>query len=593
MKKAKFSFARCLPVCLLLCVMIPYVFISVLAVVLPYSAMSEQCRAEHTRVMTMNGDRIEQHVGCVSDAVTLLLDSKPLRESLKVLDDTNGVIKPEDIYYAIGMPISYRNVLSNRAISAVTIYSEGRLAYYSMQQTTTDLALTRCGTMLYNVTDIPEGGGYFVPRISNGYIYFIRDYTDLYEGRQLGHLVIEVEAMPTYHTTNDQMVGAYDYQVDLSGYPGTQYYVYDTGGTVIFSHDTQNVGAKLEQVLPVEYLSSSTAIASEIEGYSVVSRQLYKPLLTAVMLTPESSIVAGAGANQKELLTIAAVIGLLLLAAVFILTERLTAPLRALEHYCRETREQPSAPPAFDPRFREVEAVQETLAARAEKIDEMQAVIMKNHLKMKDNEIQLLQAQISPHFLFNMLDIIGWQAAQDQNVNVSEMVNHLGGLLRNNILLNRQDKITIGQEVQYIKDYLALEQIRHAGLFTYSIEADDELLNTCYIPKLSIQPIVENCVVHGFEGLTRQGVIEIRIWEDVDGVRCIVRDNGVGFHADGWFERAVSLPPDPKRSHIALHNIQERIKMLCGPEYGIEIKSIPGAGTEVMITLPLDEKKED
>ena len=142
--------------------------------------------------------------------------------------------------------------------------------------------------------------------------------------------------------------------------------------------------------------------------------------------------------------------------------------------------------------------------------------------------------------------------------------------------------------MQYVKDYLALEQIRLAGRFTYTINVDEDLLS-CRIPKLSIQPIVENSIVHGFQNLSHPGTIEIQMWEDTDGLRCSIRDNGIGFDADGFFEHKPANQPDSKHNHIALHNIQDRIHMLCGPQYGIHIRSIIGMGTEVMITFPIDE----
>lgn len=592
MKEKNHILVRWLPVCLLLCAVIPFTVITVLAFMLPYREIETNRREEYERIMSLNGERIAQHLSCVSDAVTLLMDSEPLRTALKEAAQTEGTLETEDLYFAIGMPISYRNVLSNRAISAVTVYSNGRLAFYSLQQTTTDQALTRCGAMLYNTHEIPEGGSYVVPGTPNGYVYFIREFTDIYDGRPLGQIVIEVESIPTYYSAGEQMPTAYDYQVDLSAYPGTTYYVYDGNGQIVFVDDAQNVGANIGSILP-EHMVSGNRVSAEIEGYSVFFRSLYKPTLTAVMLTPDQAITSGADKAQQLFLICAAVVGVLMLVIVWSLSGYIVTPFRALARYCRETKEHPAALPAFEPVFQEVAEVQSFLQARAAQIEDMQSVIMKNHLKMKDNEIQLLQAQINPHFLFNMLDIIGWQAAKDQNPNVSEMVNHLGGLLRNNILLNGKEKITIEQEVQYIKDYLALECIRHAGRFTYSIELEDEALARVYIPKLSVQPIVENCIVHGFHGLRRQGVIEVRIWEDTDGVRCLVKDNGVGFDAEGYFEQAAAAASDSKRSHIALHNIQKRIAMLCGPGYGLEIRSTPGEGTQVMLTLPLDLGEED
>ncbi|MGE4549685.1 MAG: sensor histidine kinase, partial [Intestinibacillus sp.] len=440
-----------------------------------------------------------------------------------------------------------------------------------------------------NTTDIPEGGAYVIPQSPNGYVYYVNNFVNIYDGSKLGQLVIELEAIPTYQNTGEPLGTLFDYQVDLSSYPGTQYFVYDAAGNILFSSDAKYVGTNLTRSLP-QPLVSGTGVAAEVPGYTVYRETFYQEHLFLAIVVPDTAVKNGLDHPQWIFLLSVCLIGVALLFVLLLLSGRLSAPLRALEQYCIGTREHMETPPVFDPVYREIEAAQEALAARAVQIQDMHSVIMKNHLKMKDNEIQLLQAQINPHFLFNMLDIIGWQAAQDQNQNVSEMVTHLGRLLRNNILLNNQEKITVGQEVQYIRDYLALEQIRHADRFTYTIDADEDLLASCYIPKLSLQPIVENCIVHGFKGLARPGIIEVRIWDDMDDIICTVRDNGVGFDAADYFERTAPLPPDPKRSHIALHNIQDRIHMLCGPQYGISIESSPGNGTLVKVTFPLDEK---
>lgn len=590
MKPEKRPLSRALPARLLLCAFLPMLLVTALAVALPYREMLGQRYEECAHVMQLNVSRIGEHLGHVSQATTLLQDSEPLRQELKkYAASTASSLTPRDLYLTVGTPISYRNLFSNRAISAITLYSNRRLAFYGLQQTTTDLALTRCGTVLLNNTrEIPEGGLYVLPQTPNGYIYYINDFTDIYDGRKLGHMVIEIESVPTY-LANEQFGFPFDYQVDLSAYPGAQYLVYGTDGTVFFSSDAQYIGTNLTRSLPPE-LVTGTGIVKEAPGYTIYQDTLYKEHLFLSIIIPNGSITDGLGRTMWYFLGAVLATAAAALTCILLLSQHMAAPLKALEQYCITTRGHVETPPAFDPGYREIGAAKDALAARGEQVKDMQSVIMKNQLKMKDNEIQLLQSQINPHFLFNMLDIIGWQAAKDQNQDVSDMVNHLGGLLRNNILLNNEERITIGQEVQYIRDYLALEQIRHAGRFTYSIEADEDLLSSCYIPKLSLQPIVENCIVHGFQGLAREGVIEIRIWDDLDDILCTVKDNGTGFDAEGYFERATALPPDPKRSHIALHNIQDRIHMLCGPQYGIKIESVPGKGTAVTVTLPLDEK---
>lgn len=585
MKRMKHTFLCWFRIRLIWMVLLPLLAIfAVVGIWAMHQGRSWQIEA-YERAMAINQSRIGQHLNSIPELVTLLRDSPALRTALRTIQDESGWVEPKDLYYTLDIPISYRQRLSNRAVSAVTIFSNGRLAYYSTQLTTTDQALSRCGGILSNSTSIPDDGCYVVPSAPNGYVYYVRRLTDIYDGRLLGEIVIEVESIPTYRDANSQVGMPFNDQVDLRGYAGIRYWVYDLSGRVIFSDEIREVGQVIGQVLPPE-LFRDGLVQSGSPHYRLTRHSFYKPYLTAVLVTPAKSLGGSSADHQMLWLLIVAVAAILLV--LLYVPVRAAEPLRALEAHCRRSGDAWPAPPAFDPVFREVQTVQEMLGKIAETVSEQQSVIMKHYMKLKEHEFQLLQAQINPHFLFNMLDIIGWQAEKDDNQDISAMIARLGALLHSSMLLNRQERILLGQEVRYIRDYLALEQIRQEGRFTYSIEADDELLSTHRIPKLSIQPVVENCIVHGFRGLERPGQIDIRIWEDVDGIRCTVRDNGVGFHAEGYFERIKVLPPDAKRGHIALYNIQQRIRMLCGPQYGLDIHSVPGQGTTVMILFPFD-----
>ncbi|MGE4549618.1 MAG: hypothetical protein AB7C89_08735, partial [Intestinibacillus sp.] len=206
MKPVKRALSRVLLLRFILCVYIPLLLVTVLAVALPYREISVQRLQECARTMELNTSRIAQHVGYVGQTVTLLEDSQPLREALKdyALSDATS-LTPRELYFIVGTPISYRELFTNRAVSAITVFSKNRLAYYGRQQTTTDLALTRCGSVLFNTTDIPEGGAYVIPQTPNGYVYYVNNFVNIYDGSKLGQLVIELEAIPTYQNTGEPL----------------------------------------------------------------------------------------------------------------------------------------------------------------------------------------------------------------------------------------------------------------------------------------------------------------------------------------------------------------------------------------------------
>lgn len=401
--------------------------------------------------------------------------------------------------------------------------------------------------------------------------------------------MIEMFTIPTYtFADKNAHIPYYDYKVDISNYPGMEYFIYNGDGIILFS------SADAQHGINYNYSLHANAIRQEngVEGkYVVKHKYISKQLLRVSFITPYESIYLESDRMRRNSILFFPTIAVISLLLIFSLKDFIDRPFKALHTYCQLFPSQPKIPPVFEPVFREVEEVQNVIKTNLETIEEMQGVVMKSHIQMKDAEIQRLQSQINPHFLFNMLDVIGWQAVQDKSESVSSMISYLSELLRSNILQSRQEKITIRQELEYIKNYLALQQIRFEDRFTYIVNVDEEILDLYYIPKLSIQPVVENCIIHGFKDITHKGSLEIIMWEDRDDMICQVKDNGCGFDATDFFTKEPPSSDNPKLNHIALRNIQRRIQILCGSKYGISIESEIGKGTTVTIILPIDNMK--
>lgn len=204
-------------------------------------------------------------------------------------------------------------------------------------------------------------------------------------------------------------------------------------------------------------------------------------------------------------------------------------------------------------------------------------LLEKNRLeqeKKRELELTALQAQINPHFLYNTLDAIGWIAVMKGQNEIEQMVMELSRFFR--LSLHKGDKrITIEDEIGIAASYVAIEQLRNPGKF--DVEYDIQLeITQLLVPKIILQPIVENAIKHGVSQVRRHGLITIRGYRDNDDVYLEVKDNGKGFCE--------------KSSHVhgsgyGLKNVNERIQLEYGPEYGISIQSKEGAGTSVLIHL--------
>lgn len=203
----------------------------------------------------------------------------------------------------------------------------------------------------------------------------------------------------------------------------------------------------------------------------------------------------------------------------------------------------------------------------------------------KNTEIKALQAQISPHFLYNMLNEIKALAKLGRTEEVSTFVISLGKLLRHSISF--QEKfVTIKEDLLFLNDYLDLQKVRYENNFEVVIEIDESILN-CKIPNLILQPIIENSIVHGLENKENNSILKITGSRDDKGrVKLEIYDNGVG--VDEEYMQYINNTGKSSSLYggLGLENVQKRLLLTYGSEYGIKIESEKGSYTKVIVILP-------
>ncbi|XEC93543.1 sensor histidine kinase [Paenibacillus tarimensis] len=226
-------------------------------------------------------------------------------------------------------------------------------------------------------------------------------------------------------------------------------------------------------------------------------------------------------------------------------------------------------------------------------VQRIEELINENYIKqlaIKDTEFKALQAQINPHFLYNTLESINWSAKIAGQSQISLMVESLGFLLRSSIS-NKEPLITIKEELEIIGHYFTIQKIRFEERLEFEQSIPQELQHFL-IPKLSLQPLVENAINYGLEQMT--GTCRIAINAMIQGhfLYVTVSDNGPGIDA-AMLEKLRSGEVKPKGTGIGLRNIDERIKLLFNDDYGIELVSQPGEGTTVKLRLPMKVREYD
>ncbi len=201
-------------------------------------------------------------------------------------------------------------------------------------------------------------------------------------------------------------------------------------------------------------------------------------------------------------------------------------------------------------------------------------------------ELKALQSQINPHFLYNTLDTILWLAEFGENEKVVEVSKALGEMLRLSLNIN-QTMVPLELELAHTENYLKIQQQRYIDKVSYQISGEKELLAAA-VPKLILQPIVENCIYHGIRPQKKMGKIEISYKKEEDILVLTVSDNGVGYNPQ---------PKEPdknliktKLGGIGMKNVDQRIKILCGNDYGITVQNREEGGTIVRYKLKILEE---
>ena len=195
--------------------------------------------------------------------------------------------------------------------------------------------------------------------------------------------------------------------------------------------------------------------------------------------------------------------------------------------------------------------------------------------ELNETQLRMMQAQLNPHFLYNTLDIIVWMRENEQKAEAVKVVTALARFFR--ISLSKgKSIITVRDELEHVRNYLMIQQMRFKNKFTYTIESDDEVLELASL-KLMLQPLVENAIYHGMEYMDGDGEIFVRAWQEEKELYLEVRDNGLGMTE----EQVESLFTDTahvaskRGSGIGVRNVNERIKLYFGAEYGLSIESEP------------------
>lgn len=339
-------------------------------------------------------------------------------------------------------------------------------------------------------------------------------------------------------------------------------------------------------------------------GYRIVSTEGKKVFMafipsgythwTYLNIIPFNDIFRGIESAKRTVLIIYAIMGVVVILVALGFSRGITGPIERLSARMKRVQlghfdySEDQGEPALSKD--EAGQLQRNFRIMVQRIEEL---INENYVKqlaIKDTKFKALQAQINPHFLYNTLESINWSAKMNGQQQISQMVESLGSLLRSSISL-KQPLIPLSQELDMINHYIRIQKIRFEERLDFQMEVPAELLN-CLIPKLSLQPLVENAVNYGVEQMIEPCTIRVTARIEDEQLLIAVEDNGPGME----YVSMASLDNDevkPRGSGLGLKNIEERIKLLFGESHGLRIESERHVGTSVTLHLPYEMREED
>lgn len=294
--------------------------------------------------------------------------------------------------------------------------------------------------------------------------------------------------------------------------------------------------------------------------------------------------------NQVINIIIISAAAILVLASIIALafSESITRPIKILKEQMLEV-----ASGNFDVKYTgkgrdEISVLANVFNKMTSDLKNLMNQVKNIEQQKRQAELRALQSQINPHFLYNTLDTIQWKALKHNATDVADMIQLLSGLFRIS-LSSGKEMIPLEYEIQHVDNYLQIQQIRYNDKISYHMKIDN-LAKKCYIPKIIIQPLVENSIYHGLKPKRHQGDIYIECMICNDDLQIIVEDNGIGIEESRLDLLIFNLKNRVESNHYGLYNVNERLLMTYGTKCTIQIISEVNVGTKIIIRIPIQKE---
>ena len=318
----------------------------------------------------------------------------------------------------------------------------------------------------------------------------------------------------------------------------------------------------------------------------------------AVLALSDAEAMGYYFSNRTMMVVILLFSCIFLILLYIIFSNRMTEPVRKVQEAMKQVENGQMDVRLEIDSHDEMEIIADGFNKMVERLNDYINQVYVARICQKDAELNALKMQIQPHYLYNTLDVIRMTALEKNDETSAELLECLAHQLRY-VMGEHTDCIVLQDELQALREYFVIMKVRYEGRIGLSIQVSDEDTQL-YIPKLLLQPVVENAIRHGLREKDGEGTVAIRVERKEDYLEIVVMDDGVGMDEKQVRIMQESLD-DPEigkvdangRLSVGMKNVYDRIKLNCGKEYGFRIESILGVGTIVTYRLPIWEEPEN
>ena len=368
-------------------------------------------------------------------------------------------------------------------------------------------------------------------------------------------------------------------------------YILDRDGRIVYHPQQQLIysGMKTELISEVMDRDDTGFLTEDGKLYTISRSEATGWIVVGVSYVSE--LMQGADAARLTYVLVA--LGLLAAAVglAYLLSNEITRPIKELEASMKEVEKGNFRNAELEVRAdNEIGSLSRSFNLMTEEIQNLMRESAREQRAKRKYELRALQSQINPHFLYNTLDSIIWMAEWGKNKEVVTMTSSLAHLLRRTIS-NEQELVSIREELDCIEAYLTIQKMRYKDKLEYRIEAAEEIREE-RIVKLTLQPLVENAIYHGIKYKEGKGLIVIRGFLEDGCIHLEVEDDGNGMDAETLAHIFEQHMRDTKSNGVGVANVNERLRLFYGAQYGLRFESEPGKGTRAIVVIPTGKDGE-